>query len=281
MTFLNMTEEMSLTGCRRNIFVFVSLFCLILIIYSNTFDASWHFDDTNNIVENKPLHLTELSSENIKKTFFASWNGKGKLYRPIACLSFALNYYFGGTEVSGYHMVNLTIHFLAACFLFLFIYQTLNLPVLGSRYQSNAYFIAFLSTVLWAVNPIHTQAVTYVVQRMASMAGLFCIMSMFFFLKGKISTQKPIKTIHYISCCICGILALGSKENAIMLPMVLLVYDLFLIQGITKKNLKRYSFFLLMVLVSCVATAFLLVGPSIIQPGSSCFKLPKQGIHFI
>ena len=265
MTLLNLTAETTMTGCRKNIFAFVSLFFLILIPYSNSFDASWHFDDTSNIIENKPLHLTNLSLENVKKTLFANYNSEGKLYRPTACLSFAVNYYFGGVEVAGYHVVNLTIHFLAACFLFLFIYHTLNLPILESRYQSNAYFIAFLSTVLWTINPIQIQAVTYVVQRMTSMAGLFCIMSMFFFLKGKISTLKPIKIIHYISCCFCGILALGSKENAIMLPIVLLVYDLFLIQGITKKNFKRYSFFLLMVLVSCVAAALLLAGPSIIN----------------
>lgn len=268
MALLNMTAETTITGCRRNVFAFVSLFLLILIPYSNTFDASWHFDDTTNIIKNKPLHLTDLSLENIKRTFFASYKGEGNLYRPTACLSFALNYYLGGTEVAGYHIVNLSIHFLAACFLFLFIHHTLNLPILKSRYQSTAYFFALLSTALWAINPMQTQAVTYIVQRMASMAGLFCIMAMYFYVKGKISTFKSIKTVHYISCCICGILALGSKENAIMLPMTLLAYDLFLIEGITKNNLKRYSFFLAMVLVVCIVIALVLAGPSILNPKS-------------
>ena len=268
MALLNMTAETTITGCRRNVFAFVSLFLLILIPYSNTFDASWHFDDTTNIINNKPLHLTDLSLENIKRTFFASYKGEGNLYRPTACLSFALNYYLGGTEVAGYHIVNLSIHFLAACFLFLFIHHTLNLPILKSRYQSTAYFVAFLSTVLWAINPMQTQAVTYIVQRMTSMAGLFCIMAMYFYVKGKISTFKSIKTVHYISCCICGILALGSKENAIMLPVTLLAYDLLLIEGITKNNLKRYSFFLAMVLVVCIVIALVLVGPSIFNPKS-------------
>ena len=262
-----MLPETSLSGCRKNLFAFVALLFVVLVIYSNTFDASWHFDDESNILENKPLHLTTLNLENIKKTFFASWKkGDARLYRPAACLSFALNYYFGGAEVYGYHMVNLIIHFLSSVFLFLFVYHTLNLPLLKQRYGSNSYFIALLSALLWALNPMQTQAVTYVVQRMTSMAGMFSIMAMYFYLKGRISTQNPFKTAHYIACCICGILAMGSKENAVMIPMVILLYDLFLIQGVTKENIKRYSFFLLIAVLICLALALLLAGPSILDP---------------
>jgi len=247
-------------------FAFVALFFVVLIIYSNTFDASWHFDDENNILKNKPLNLTELNIQNIKKTFFADWNGSGKLYRPVACLSFALNYYFGGTEVYGYHIINLVIHFLSSMFLFLFVYHTLNLPILQERYGSNSYFIALLSALLWAINPIQTQAVTYVVQRMTSMAGMFSIMAMYFYLKGRISTQNPLKTFHYFICYVCGILALGSKENAVMLPMVILLYDLFLIQGVTKRNIRRYLFFFLITGLICVTIALVIAGPSILNP---------------
>lgn len=262
----NLMQQSSLSQCRKNVFSFFALLFLILITYSNTFDASWHFDDENNILKNKPLHLTELNIQNIKKTFFADWNGSGKLYRPVACLSFALNYYFGGTGVFGYHMVNLVIHFLSSIFLFLFVYHTLNLPVLKAKYGPNSYFIALLATVFWAINPMQTQAVTYVVQRMTSMTGMFSIMAMYFYLKARISTQNPLKTIHYFICCVCGILALGSKENAVMLPMVILLYDLFLIQGVTRKNIRRYSFFLLIAVLVCLALALLLAGPSILDP---------------
>ncbi|MCF8131432.1 MAG: tetratricopeptide repeat protein [Deltaproteobacteria bacterium] len=254
-----------MTSCRRNIFAFVSLFLLILITYSNSFDASWHFDDVKNIVENKPLHLTELSLDNIGQTFFASWKSPGKLYRPVASFSFALNYYLHGVKVAGYHLVNLSIHFLAACFLFLFIYHTLNLPILQSKYNSNAYFVALLSTTLWAINPLQTQAVTYVVQRMTSLAGMFCIMAMYFYLKGRISSSKRIKMVYYTSCCIFGLLALGSKENAVMLPVVLLFYDLLLIRGLKNGSIKQYAIFLLIAILVCIAFALLAEGPSILS----------------
>ena len=277
MALLKMTSETTITGCRRNIFAFVSLLLLILITYSNTFDASWHFDDENNILNNEPLHLTELNLQNIKKTFFADWNGSGKLYRPVACLTFALNYYFGGTGVYGYHLVNLIIHLLSSIFLFLFVYHTLNLPILKARYGPCSYFIALISAVLWAINPVQTQAVTYVVQRMTSMAGLFCIMAMYFYLKGRTSTPKLLRSTHYLLSMGCGILALGSKENAVMLPVVILIYDLFLLQGVTKKNLKRYSFFLLIAVLACLALALFIAGPSIFNPKSLISGYQNRG----
>ena len=272
-----MTNETSLTECRRNLFAFVSLFLLLLLTYCNTFDASWHFDDENNILNNSPLHLAELNVQNIKKTFFADWNGSGKLYRPVACLSFALNYYFCGDEVYGYHLINFIIHFLSSIFLFLFVYHTLNLPILKARYGPYSYFIALISAVLWAINPVQTQAVTYVVQRMTSMAGLFCIMAMYYYLKGRTSTPKLLRSTHYLLSIGCGILALGSKENAVMLPVVILIYDLFLLQGVTKKNLKRYSFFLLIAVLFCLALALFIAGPSIFNPKSLISGYQNRG----
>ncbi len=277
MKVFNLDSEIRLSSCRRNVFAVVTIFIIILLVYSNTFDASWHFDDENNILKNKPLHLTELNLQNIKKTFFADWNGSGKLYRPVVCLSFALNYYFGGTEVYGYHMVNLIIHVMSSIFLFLFVYHTLNLPFLKERYGPNSYFIALLSALLWAVNPIQTQAVTYVVQRMTAMSGMFCIMAMYFYLKGRTSAPKRLRGTHYFVCFVCGILALGSKENAVMLPIVILLYDLFLIQGVTKRNIKRYSFFLLIVIFISLALALLLAGPSIFNPKSLIAGYQNRG----
>ena len=274
---MDLRLETSLPACRKNLFAFISLFVLILLAYSNTFNASWHFDDKNNILKNQPLHLTELSIDNIKKTFHASWDGKGKLYRPAACLSFALNYYFGGTDVYGYHIVNLAIHFMASFFLFLFIHHTLNLPFLKARYGPYAYSIALFSTVFWALNPIQTQAVTYIVQRMAIMAAMFYMMAMYFYLKGKISQRNSSKFIHYLLCFICGIMAIGSKENALMLPIILLIFDLFLIQGGNRKNLIKYTFFLAIVILICLALAWVLAGPSIFKPENLIFGYRNRG----
>jgi tetratricopeptide (TPR) repeat protein len=242
MEIFNPKPETHLSACRRNVFAIITIFIIILIIYSNTFHASWHFDDEPNITQNSSLHLTELAWQGIAKTFYSKQLEPEQLYRPAACLSFALNYYFGGDGVFGYHLVNIVIHFLAAVFLFLFIHHTLNLALLSARYGPNSYFIALLSTVLWAINPIQTQAITYIVQRMASMAGMFSIVSMYLYLKARTAIKNSSKAIFFSSTALCIILAFLSKENAIMMPACLFLFDFLLIQGVSeysaKKNLK-------------------------------------------
>lgn len=262
MTVLNLKDETHLSTCRKNAFAFLALFFLVLMIYSNTFNASWHFDDEPNILNKESLHLKSLNWQTIKQTFSSEFDGKLRIYRPAACLSFALNYYFGQEDVLGYHLVNLAIHFLAAVFLFLFIFQVLNLPRLRGKYESNAYSLAFLATILWAINPIQTQAVTYIVQRMASMAGMFYIMSMFFYVKARTSEKISAKAAHYLSCCLTAILAFSSKQNAALLPISIFLLDLFLVQGLETRKIKKNAVVFLAILLIPLGIALILRGPS-------------------
>ncbi|MBN2032449.1 MAG: tetratricopeptide repeat protein [Deltaproteobacteria bacterium] len=233
-----------LSHCRKVVFVVLSLAIILLAVYGNSFDCSWHFDDEPNITDNPNLHMTELSWEQIGRALKSDRNSPHSLYRPVACLSFALNHYFDGLNVFGYHLVNLTIHFLSSIFLFIFVFNTLQLPSLRERYSSNAYSIALLSTVLWAVNPIQTQAVTYIVQRMASLAAMFYILSMYFYLKARTAPKVGSRAAFFFCCGLSFLLALGSKENAAMLPMSLFLYEATLIQENTtaffRKNIKWF-----------------------------------------
>jgi protein O-mannosyl-transferase len=212
----------------------VILFTVFLIlIYSNSFDCDWHFDDYLNITANPSIQITDFSWHNINDVMHGI--NSDRWLRPVSYFSFALNYYFGGLDVFGYHAVNISIHILTAILLFLFIYHTLRLPLIRDRYEKNAYSIALLSSFLWAINPVHVTSVTYIVQRMASMVAMFYIMTMLFYLKGRTS-ENPKKIWYFALSVFSGVLAIGTKENAAMLPMSLFIYDLFLIQGVTKKN---------------------------------------------
>lgn len=165
--------------------------------------------------------------------------GTGKISRPLAYFSFALNYYFDGLNVFGYHVVNFLIHFLSSAFVFLFIFNTLKLPLLKEKYGKQAYAIALLSTIFWAVNPVHVTAVTYIVQRMASMAGLFFMMSMYFYLKFRTASSSSLKYVHLVVCFLAAVFSIGTKENSVMLPACIYLYDLFFIQGLTADNIKK------------------------------------------
>ena len=206
---------------------------LVLALYWNSLDVPFHYDDHQNIKINTNIHLTELSFDQLKHC----WNSTN---RPVAMVSFALNYYFGGLNVTGFHAVNILIHIIAAIFLYLFILNTLKLPTIREKNFTHAQYIAILSTLLWVTSPLHTQAVTYIVQRMTSMSAMFFIMAMYFYLKARTSAGKKAKAVCFSLSLVSGLLAMGSKENAYMLPCVFFIYDFFLIQGLTRENTLRF-----------------------------------------
>ena len=256
---LNMDHDWPSQHEKRVIFAFISLLITLFAIYGNTFQVPFHFDDYQHIANNKKLHLTELTFENIKKTF-THYNSADRIYRPVAYFSFALNYFCGRDNLAGYHFVNICIHLTASFFLFLFIFNTLKLPTIKANYHPNAYLIALLATVMWASNPVQTQAVTYIVQRMTSLAGMFYIIAMYLYLKGRTSDKVYPKICFWVLCFISGLLALGSKENAVMLPISLVIYDSMLIQGITQDNIKKHLTILLVGIV--IVTGFGLIAAS-------------------
>lgn len=220
---------------RQYAFAFMALFVFLLVIYANSFQGAFQFDDKINIVENKNIFLESLDWTQIKGTFYGV-DGR-QINRPLAFLTFGLNFYIHKLDVFGYHIVNFAIHYLAAVFLFLFIFRTLNLPKLRQDYGHISYSIALLSAILWAASPVQVTAVTYIVQRMASMAGLFYILSMFFYLKGRTADKTWRIILYWVLCIVSALMSFGSKENAVLLPISIWLYDLFLIQGVTRENL--------------------------------------------
>jgi Tfp pilus assembly protein PilF len=220
------------------------LLILIFMIYSNTFQAGWHLDDYQNIVTNPRLKMRNLSPASIKQTFFSAFDGGAylgkKLYRPAAGLTFGLNYYFGKLDPAGYHLVNIVVHFLTAVFLFLTILALFRSPRLRGGDPEKAFFIALLSAVLWAVNPIQTQAITYIVQRMAAMVTLFYLMGLFYYIKGRLE-QVSIKkqVVYFTGAFLSFLLALGSKENAALWPAAVLLVEIIFFQNLSRPAIRK------------------------------------------
>jgi len=223
----------------RDHLVAAGLLLLVLaVIYANSLDCSWHFDDNTNIVENHGIQIKTLSWQEIERGLYGI-AGSARWQRPVSYFTFAMNYYFDGLNVFWYHVVNFFIHYITSVFLFLFIYNTLKLPILEGRYERNAYSIALLATLFWAINPVEVMAVTYIVQRMASMAAMFYIMAMYFYLKGRSADKKWKSVSFFVLVAFWGILSIGSKENAAMLPVSIFLFDLFLIQGVTIEHIRK------------------------------------------
>lgn len=213
------------------------LFILLFLIYSNSFNASWHFDDIPNIKVNKNVQVDDINYISIKK---AAHGLKGNIKRPLSYISFALNWKVHQNNVFGYHLVNFSIHVITSFLLFFSILALFRSPRLRHVPKEDVFFIALLSTTLWAIHPIQVQAVTNIVQRMASMAAMFYLFGIYFYIQARLCDKRTKKWIFFASVLLSYVFALGSKENAAILPFSLILIELLFFSELTLLKLRRF-----------------------------------------
>jgi tetratricopeptide (TPR) repeat protein len=236
--------------------VFLLFTALGFSIYSNTLESPFVFDDLVRIRENPYIHLTQLNLEDILKVGFSKKSSKN---RPVGNISFALNYYFHKYDLKGYHIVNIIIHVLSGFFLYLFLKITLNLPTVRSRYE-HPDLIAFLAALLWLVHPVNTQSVTYIVQRLNSMAAMFYVLSLLLYLQGRLSQKQPRNWLWFTGSALSWILALGCKQNSATLPFFVFLYEWYFFQNLDRQWLKQNLKYVIGIVLIFGIIAFLYLG---------------------
>jgi Flp pilus assembly protein TadD len=190
---------------------------LAVLVYSNSLDAPFVFDDLQNIVGNPAIRVSPLSLSGLARAAFES-----PLPRPVAYASFALNHAAGGYRVGGYHAVNVALHVGCALLAWALAARLLSRQPRRPRYGIAA--AALFAGSLFAVHPVQTQAVTYVVQRMTSLAVFFYLLAFLLYLVGRRAERRRRATC-WSGAFAFWILALGSKEIAITLPAAIFLYE--------------------------------------------------------
>ena len=227
----------------------------VFALYFNTLDSPFIFDDVGNIQDNPYIRLTKIGFGDIAKAALESPASN----RPVANISFALNYYFHKYNIEGYHLVNILIHIATGILLYYFVKATLGIASLRSRYGLYKW-IPFLTAGLWIIHPIQTQSVTYIVQRMNSMAAMFYVLSFLLYVKARLAEEKRKKVALFTFCVLTGIIALGSKEIAATLPFYILLYEWFFFQEVSLSWFKRHILLLIVILVLLSITALMFLG---------------------
>ena len=218
-----------------------------LLAYSNTFHVPFHFDDRPNITDNPNVQIKvfswELMERFIKNTYKDS-------IRVFSYFTLALNYYFGGFNVFGYHLVNFFVHIASGILLYSFLLLTFNLSSLKEKYGPISYKVALFSSLIFISHPIQTQSVTYIVQRMASMAGMFYLLAFVLYIKGRLSNGWP-RILCFAGAAFSYLLGVFSKENVAILPLFIALYEFYFFQNfdLSQKGKKIVIGFLMGLLV--------------------------------
>ncbi len=239
----------------RRIILILTVTVSVLAVYSNSVETPFQLDDQ---------HMIE-HSEKIKDINYhlqsRHWL-KVKLNRILPNLTLALNYKFSGYDVKGYHITNIVIHILSSLAVYWFILLLFQFKVLAKEKISDySEIIAFLGAMVFAVHPMQLQAVTYITQRLASIAGLFYILGAANYAKARLAHTQDKEiwkaAVFYFFVFVCFYFGARSKQNIITLPLALFAVEFFFVRNDEGKIFKKYVFYFIGVsLIAAIAYIF-------------------------
>lgn len=249
---------------------------LTFLLYANTLNSPFAMDDWHNILANKHIRITDLSISTLNDVVTDSLLER----RPVANISLALNYYFHQYDVTGYHIVNILIHIINGILLFYFVQSTLVRMPVSRINDRDVSLIAFFTAFLWLVHPLQTQSVTYLIQRMNSLAALFYLLSFILYIRARTSPAVILRWLYASTAFLSGLLAIGSKENAVMLPAFILLYEWYFFQNL-KLNFKKQHYLIASLLfLFLLGAVFFYLGPNPLEAMTNYsgrnFTLPER-----
>ena len=185
--------------------------------FSNALRSPFVFDDLTAIPENPSIRSMWPVWATLRPPPQATTVGG----RPLANLTLALNYAVSGTDPWSYHALNILIHALAGLALLGLVRRTLLLAPLRERFGRDALALGLATALLWALHPLQTESVTYVVQRVESLAGLFYLVTLYCALRGA-GAGGGLWNAAAVAACLAGVC---TKEVVATAPLVVLLYD--------------------------------------------------------
>ena len=209
-----------------------------LLAYSNAFHSGFVFDDETEIVNQKLIRDLD--------NFLGRWDGyRAYPNRALVYVTFALNYRVGGLHTTGYHVVNVLVHLGTALLVYVLVLLSFRTPHLRrSALAPWASSVAVVAALLFVTHPIQTQAVTYIVQRLASLATFFFVLAVVLYVRWRLTRDGGAEGriggwVTYAGVLASTVAAMKSKEIALTLPVVIAVYEVAFFAGGWRKRLTR------------------------------------------
>ncbi len=204
------------------------LISLIFIIYSNTFDNSFVWDDIPLIENNPRVHALKYIPLHFTTPFFGrsadfSEDSQYPYWRPLTLLSLSLDHAAWGDNPFGYHLTNLFLHAINAV-----------LVLLIFRLVPGAQGAALTCSLIFALHPLQTNAVSYVSGRTDLLATVFFLAASLFCLRHLFAPKASGATIAGILLCLG--LSLLAKETALIAPLLIFLLGAIAGRPFTRRN---------------------------------------------
>jgi Flp pilus assembly protein TadD len=239
----------------------ILLAAIVLVAYSNSISGALVLDDAATVTDNPSIRQLWPPGPALLPPNDAGVGG-----RPIANLTFAVNYALGGLDVRGYHTFNLALHFAAALTLFGIVRRTLLRPVLRARCGNAATPLALATAALWAAHPLTSAVIDYVSQRTEALMACAYLLTLYGFIRwaeareaNNASSASRWLVVTTVACA----LGMACKEVMITAPLLVQLYDRTFIAGSWKLAWRRHAQVHLALASTWVLLASLMLGSRI------------------
>lgn len=220
--------------------LWLAVVCVAVFVYWPGLHGPFLFDDFGNVDK-----LGALGGIRDWDTFkaFVFGGAAGPSGRPVTLVTFAMNAQSWPASPLPFKITNLIIHLLNG--LLIFLICKIITSVLEPSGRDNSFYVALTVAALWLVHPFLVSTTLYVVQRMAQLAALFCLLGVYIHVWLRARPNLSITKFYVLitlNLGICFGLALFSKENGALLPVLILVLELSVFSALNDKNIKWYGF---------------------------------------
>lgn len=189
------------------------VFAVAVAVYANTIGSDFIWDDEYLIINNSQIknfkHLPNV---------FKTWVGYGSeninnFYRPVQEISNMVDYFLWGLKPAGFHFTNVVLHALVAVMVCVFL-----------MYLSGSLVVAGVASLLYAVHPVHTEAIAYIAGRADPLYAFFMLVSLVFFISAAQAPRASWARVKFFLSLVCFVLSILSKEIVVVMPLLVFLY---------------------------------------------------------
>ena len=202
---------------RQTILAALLLVAAACLVYANSLAGVFLYDDVDSIIRNPSIR-------SLWPVWDAAWApiDTTAAGRPMLNLSLAVNFAISDLSVWSYHLLSILIHIGSSLCLFGLVRRSLNTGRLAAEWAQRATPLALSAALIWTVHPLHTHAVTYIIQRGEALVGLFFLLTLYLAVRAR-TESSPRWAIAAVLACGLG---MGSKEVMVSAPLLVLLHDL-------------------------------------------------------
>jgi protein O-mannosyl-transferase len=187
----------------------------VVLVYWNSLSAPFHFDDFSPVENELVRQSGDIGEVEMPRL------GVQVAGRPVVRASFALNYALGGTDVRGYHVLNIAFHAGCALLLFGIVRRTLW-QWSDNALKQSAGAIALAAALVWALHPLNAGAVTYISARSESLLALCYLAMLLAGLRAHDSNRRSLWNAVAVAACALG---MACKETMVTAPIAMVIVE--------------------------------------------------------